>query len=128
MSIFRHFLSSVKRFTKTDHMAIFYAFYYGCKISENEIWTLVKPEDVCIEKDVDIIQHYETASVYECARKCSTRSSHFAYGTNELGGQGCTRGLCKCHCISNCEHLDQENYWFFKYKSTFDYLTISKLM
>ena len=47
----------------------------------------------------------------------------FAYGTNEFEGQGCQDGVCKCHCINikddldaSCQELDEENYWFFKYK------------
>ena len=120
-------MSNDRKFTNLI-MPVFYACYHVRKILENDIWTLIEPEDVCIEKDVDTNQPIETVSVYECARRCSPTSSHFAYGTNDFGGHGCNRGLCKCHCINSCVNLDQENYWFFKYKSTFDYRTISKLM
>ena len=97
------------------------------KILENHIWTLVEPEDVCIDKDEDKNPAFTKAvSVYECAKKCSATSSHFAYGTNDFGGHGCTRGLCDCYCIQKCVALDQEKYLFFMYKSTFDFHTISE--
>ena len=75
-------------------MASFYARYHVCKILENDVWIMVEPADVCIHMDIDTNEPHEAVSVYECAKKCSTQSSHFAYGTNNLGGQGCIRGLC----------------------------------
>ena len=65
----------------------------------------------------------ETATINECSRKCVGMTSHFAYGTNEFGGQGCLDGLCKCFCIremdnldENCHQLDPKNYWFLQFK------------
>ena len=96
---------------------------------ENDNWILVEPEDVCINKDEDAYPVITKAvSVYECARKCSEASSHFAYGTNDFGGDGCTRGLCDCQCIETCQALDEEKYFFFMYKPAFDYYDISEFL
>ena len=90
-------------------------------IIENDIWTLVQPDDLCLEKDIDKENRIETSTIEECASKCGGFGSHFAFGTNEFGGQGCHNGLCKCHCIEICKKLDQENYWFFRFKSGVDF-------
>ena len=71
---------------------------------------------MCLEIDVDPNNPFETKNIHECARKCQGISSHFAYGTNAFGGKGCNDGLCKCHCLKVCKQLDQERYWFFRFK------------
>ena len=83
---------------------------------ETEIWTLVEPEDVCIDADIDEEQPFDVASVDECSRKCFGIASHFAYGTNDFELQGCKNGFCKCHCIKKCQLLKREKYLFFRYK------------
>ena len=77
---------------------------------------------MCIDTNIDDEGPYETMSIEECSRKCLSREgegyvSHFAFGTNDFGGQGCQDGICQCHCIEKCKELNQESYLFFKYKA-----------
>ena len=71
---------------------------------------------MCIDAAVDEQPPVEAISIEECSRKCFDIASHFAYGTNDFGGHGCQDGFCKCHCIERCQQLDQDSYWFFRYK------------
>lgn len=71
---------------------------------------------MCIDTAIDEKQSILTTSVNECARKCLGAASHFAYGTNEFGQQGCQDGFCDCNCIERCKLLSPERYCFFKCK------------
>ena len=71
---------------------------------------------MCIDTTIGEKQSILTTSVNECAKKCLGAGSHFAYGTNEFGQQGCQDGFCVCDCIERCQLLNPERYWFFKYK------------
>ena len=84
---------------------------------------------MCLDKSRDNENPIETTTINECSKKCIGITSHFAYGTNEFGGQGCQAGLCKCYCIramesldESCQQLDQKDYWFLRFKPgvTFD--------
>ena len=86
------------------------------------MWILVEPEDACIDMyAVEADNNFGTTSVHECGRKCGKTATHFAYGTNDLGGEGCRDGICKCHCIEKCHQLKHQDYWFFKYKSRYNF-------
>ena len=82
---------------------------------------------MCIDSGIDTETQVETISIDECARKCNGIASHFAYGTNEFGGQGCQDGFCTCHCIETCKEVDQDSYWFFRYKPGIDLIINSNI-
>ena len=92
-------------------------------IIESEIWTVEEIEKVCLDENDDKATSFEAKSIKECARKCDGITKLFAYGTNDFGGQGCENGICKCHCViikdnldESCKEIDENTYWFFKYK------------
>ena len=91
--------------------------------TENEVWKLTDDKEACVDAADNIGYFSETATIYECARKCHELAPMFAYGTNDFGQQGCQDGLCKCHCVhvaesddENCQIIEQETYRFFWYK------------
>ena len=75
---------------------------------------------MCIDADTDQEIPVEALTIHECARRCRANASHFAYGTNDFGEEGCQDGFCKCYCIKQCKLLSQEMYRFFKYNIEVD--------
>ena len=61
------------------------------------------------------------STIGECARKCKTISSMFAYGTNDFGLERCYDQKCKCVCEptasadGTCKTKNHNGYRLYRY-------------
>ena len=75
-----------------------------------------KKDCVGAEKSMGMIFTLE-----ECARKCKTEASMFAYGTNDFGTERCYDQKCKCMCEptasadGTCNHKMNNGYRLYRY-------------